>query len=74
MKHVTVRTQKYLYSWVFWVLADSHCFFNCFFSQVHIALDDQTGERGGLHFVPGSHRSQHCTYSYSSVGTLLHKN
>lgn len=24
--------------------------------QVHIALDDQTVETGGLHFVPGSHR------------------
>ncbi len=25
-------------------------------SQVHVALDDQTLETGGLHFVPGSHR------------------
>lgn len=24
--------------------------------QVHIALDDQTLESGGLHFVPGSHQ------------------
>ena len=24
--------------------------------QVHIALDEQTVENGGLHFVPGSHR------------------
>ena len=25
-------------------------------TQVHIALDEQTVENGGLHFVPGSHR------------------
>lgn len=27
--------------------------------QVHIALDDQTGDRGGLQFIPGSHRYRH---------------
>ena len=25
-------------------------------AQVHIALDEQTVENGGLHFVPGSHK------------------
>ena len=32
--------------------------------QVHIALDDQTGDRGGLQFVPGSHRSLSNTMLY----------
>lgn len=29
--------------------------YSCF-QQVHIALDDQIGDRGGLQFIPGSHR------------------
>ena len=24
--------------------------------QVHVALDDQTPENGGMHFIPGSHK------------------
>ena len=63
MKHVTVRTQKHycIVSYLGFLGPCRFTLLNCFFSQVHIALDDQTGEKGGLHFVPGSHRSQHCT-------------
>lgn len=32
--------------------------------QVHIALDEQTVENGGLHFIPGSHRYSVDAISY----------
>lgn len=39
--------------------------------QVHIALDDQTGDRGGLQFVPGSHRSMSNTMLLAIVLVLI---
>ena len=51
----------------------SHQFCDCsirvFYGYtVHIALDEQTVENGGLHFVPGSHRyimDIYILYSYT---------